>query len=446
MSKSTLFVSLRYLRTRAISYIATFVCALGVGVLVFVTSVMGGFQREYHRRIRGTFSDISVDPRNFFGITNGDELMKKIREVPHVAAVAPFIDNLVFIDTHISQTYGYVKGIDPRLEPDVSELDDFILAPRQIYELLYPKEPELVELFGAGAAREKPHLADALAKPVRVENTDLPGAIVGFQLFKSLKMELGDVLTLITTSKIKRKIEDKDVQERRFEVRGAFKVGIYDQDNRFIYTDIAAAQDLIGVPGRLQGINVKLDDYTRAEQVAPAIQAHLANPSLQARTWFQQHEPLMKAVATEQFLIYLVIFFMILLAGLNLTAILTMSVVEKTKDLGILKAVGATRGSAMAIFLWQGLIITTLGSVLGLGLGLLGLDRANWLDREVIEPLAGRRVFDPKIYSLDEIPTETSVAGILICVLPPIGLGLLLALYPAYRAARLDPIEALRYE
>src|SRR5687768_7214751 len=148
-----LFVSLRYLRARTISYIAIGALGLGVATLIIVTSVMGGFQREFHKKIRGTLSDISIESRMFFGLRNAPELQREIQRVPQVVATAPFIENIVLIDTDITKDYGFLKGIDPAQEAQISDFARYILSPRELIEAKYETSPGMLELLGDRIAK-----------------------------------------------------------------------------------------------------------------------------------------------------------------------------------------------------------------------------------------------------------------------------------------------------
>ncbi|HVY63075.1 MAG TPA: ABC transporter permease [Planctomycetota bacterium] len=452
-----LFICLRYLRARTISYIAIGALGLGVATLIIVTSVMGGFQREFHKKIRGTLADISVESRFYFGIgrkdpetgeadTDGEKLAAMLKAAsPHVVATAPTLENIVLIDNVQHKDYGFLKGIDPVQEAKIGDFAQTLRSPREILEAQFEQYVNLRQ-----STRDMIEAAsDVKPDPAKVFGptpSGKPPILVGSQLFVQMNMDVGDIVKLVTTSSVKPRFEEKDVREQEFEVVGAFKTGMYEQDKRFLYAPLEAVQKFIGVPGQLSALKLKLDDYALSHEVADALRRSLKDPTLYFIPWDMVNENLIRAVATENWMIGFIVFFMIALAGLNLTAILTMLVIEKTKDLGILGAVGATQGGLFSIFLMQGGFIAVFGALFGTAFGYVFVDNINWIDRELLAKVLGHPVFNPEVYYLDRIPTEVNPWTIAICCGATVVLGFALAIYPAVRASRLEPIEALRYE
>lgn len=452
------FMTLRYLRARLISYVATFVLALGVAVLIIVTAVMGGFHREYMKKIRAHLSDVAVDTRFFFGIKDVDKIEEQIREHPEVVATSPYIENLVVARSFKNYDYSYLKGIDAAKEEQVGSLSEHLLSEREIVEVEFA---EFLEFDTDGSSEFKEHAQEAVAQasPARPVVTKVFGAtktglapiVVGSELYRVMRLRIGDKINLLSMATSPDRFDpnqfnEEDVRKGKFEVTGVVKTGMSKVDRRALYTTIGGAQVFLGIGTNVTGIAVKLKDYQRAEDVALDLGRSIKRYGYIVKAWSQHDETLMKAVKTERFLIFFVVFFMILLAGLNLTSILTMSVVEKIKDLGILTALGATRAGLMSIFLWQGGLIGVFGTISGAAFGLTFVHYVNEIDQVIIKGLLGRRVFDPTIYYLDRIPNEVTWSMLGWCVLPVLSLGFLLSLYPAYRAARLNPVEALRYE
>lgn len=442
-----LFISLRYLRARTISYIAIGVLALGVAILIIVTSVMSGFQREFHKKIRGSLADIAVESKQYFGIEDVETLQATIEKVPRVTATSPYIEHIVLVDSLMNKDYGRLKGVDPVQEVQTSELSRFIMSERELLEEeaaeSSPMMRELLKSRFEKASTKKPEAKDLLARTP----SGKPGIIVGVQLYIFMRLGIGDTLRLVTTSTLdKYRFEETDARKMDFEITGVYKTGMFETDKRDMYAALRPAQQFIGVPGRLSGISVKVDDYEAAEEIARGVKRAIADPSLYVLPWKLRNVTLMRAVDTERWMIGFIVFFMIVLAGLNLTAILILLVIEKTKDLGILAAIGAGRAGLMSIFLLQGLYVGLGGSIFGTLFGYLFVLNINWIDKNIVASLIGHPVFNPEVYYLDQIPAEISPSSIAVSVGATLVLGIVLAIYPAIRAARLEPMEALRYE
>ena len=234
------------------------------------------------------------------------------------------------------------------------------------------------------------------------------------------------------------------INVKPFIITGKVKSGMYDVDKNYIYIPLKTAQELTGAKDSVTGISVRLDDYKNASMVRDRLQKELGF-GYYIQTWEEVSGTFLKAVALEQRVMAFILFFIIIVAGFNILAILTMIVYEKSKDIGILKALGATPRGIMLIFLMNGLFMGIIGSATGTGLGLAIINRINWIEKTVYN-YSGWRPFPPEVYYFDEIPTVVDVKSIIIIISFSIACGVLFSIYPALKAARLDPIETLRYE
>ena len=417
-----LFVSLRYLRSRKISFFAIAGVAVGVMTLIVVMSVMNGFDHELRNRIRGTLAHIIILKGGMYGLEDYKQVIEKVNTFEHVTACAPYVEGPALIKLRGRKEFVYFKGIDPNAEASVGDFESYItpFGNRPDDLLKTHGEKNTVSTFGG----------TELLRLGPGEPEKDPGSFI----------QNGEQVVLVTLK------EWDKISVKAFVVAGKFKSGMYDFDKNYVYIPLAVAQELVGSKEKdaVTGISVKLDDYRYANQVRDQLQAALGF-EYYVQTWEDARKTFLTAVMMERRVMAFILFFIIVVAGFNILAILTMIVLEKSKDIGVLKALGATTQGIISIFLLNGLLIGSIGAGAGVAIGLSIVFRINWLENFLYNT-TGWRPFPPEVYYFNQIPTVVNPSSIILTVGIAIASSVIFSIYPALRAARLDPVETLRYE
>lgn len=421
-----LFIGLRYLRSRRPSALVSFITvistvgvALGVLALIVVIAVMSGFERELREKILGTKSHVLVLKAGDGILHEPARIVQTVRAVPGVAAASPFTLHQVMLVSARGVAGAVLQGVDPASKGEVGDL--------------------------AKALRQG-SLADLAPAPVAGPDREAPldGVLLGRTLAFTLGVTVGEPVTVL--SPLGGGISPLGVTPRlkRFRVAGVFSVGMHEYDSGLAYVAIPAAQQFFRLGEAVTGVEVRLHDFWRAGEVAEAIQERLGPPHY-ARTWMQMYQPLFSALRLEKITMFVILVMIVVVASFGIVSTLSMAVVEKRKEIAILKAMGATAGSILKIFLVKGLVIGLAGTALGV---VGGLSITYNLDPIVgfLERLLGVRAFPAEVYFLDRLPHQVNpgdLGTILICSL---AIAFLATVYPALQASRLDPVEAMRYE
>lgn len=402
-----LALCLRLLRSRRISFFSVAGIAVGVMAFMVVLAIMNGLSGVLVRVIRGSLSDITVRAEDIRGFADYQGMMAEIQEVPHVTGCAPRLEGLAFLERRIDRRKATVPctfvGVDPKLEKQVGDFHRYVIKGNSDFS--FP-----------GVAVENP-------------------VIVGAELAHRLLINVGTELVIITPINF-----DTD-NVLRFTTVGLYKSGIYENDSGMVFMPLEVAQRFRFVPAeaRISSIQVKLEDPRHSETVKQQLKDLLASRGdFYVGSWYDMRAKLLGAIATEKVIWVIVLSLLLCVAGFTIVAILNMIVVEKVKDIGILRALGGSTGGVGATFLLYGLAIGVIGTTLGMVGSILFLH-----NMERLEKLLGWSPFPRVIFYMESIPWEiTPLYGVLIVSLG-IGVSLASSVYPALRAARQDPVQAL---
>ena len=465
------FITRKYLFSRPfITLVATVFVALSTFMLIVVQAVMGGFRVELRERIRGTLSHLMVEDRHYLNLPFHEEILEAVKGVEHYRAAAPYIE-AVSIFSRQGVKKCLIRGIDPALECGIGELQEYLLRGDEFLDQLRSRyhfkdsqvlEPpvhkpfsveEVEDLFSLQRRREilhrklvkYPELRDAIGDRI-------PQALVcGIELALNTGLLPGEMVELVTVS-VPRSNEF-EVRKRWFIVTGYFQSGSYEYDANYAYVHLNAAKEFVNSfdeelqDYRVSGVSVKLDDFHFAEAAKTAIEKAvrpIAGTAM-VNTWEDHRKNLLAAVNIEKAILLIILFILVPFAGTIIALILTLLVIEKTRDLGILLALGATPGGIIKIFLMNGLSICVTGLTCGFVGGVLLCQNINTI-HDWITAKFGVSLFPKEIYYLDEIPVKIALGDLAWVIIPMVVFAFLLSLFPAYLASRRDPIHSLRYE
>lgn len=415
----SLSIALKYLRTKrrggfisrvtAIAIIGTLV---GVATLIIVLSLMNGFTNELRNRIVEFNTHVLVFARTPAAWANVDSVAARVEALPDVVATAPFVraEALVFYDVvpgvKVKTKGVIVKGLDLERERAVSTVIDSL-------------HPPITSFTAEGFDDGK----------------DVPGIVLGKDLADELYIYPGEILTLVTAPSEMR-IGHVEPVTQEFRMIGYFKTGVYEFDSRFVYLDIRDAERFFDFESATRGLGLRVRDIYRADRVDREIMELLRDPAYGTNNWILLNKNLFSYIKVEKILMFLLLGLIIAVAAFNLVAMLTMVIMEKRNEIGILRSMGASSRGVMSIFMFQGSFIGAVGTILGVVVGLA-----------VCAVLTKVRIdLPPDVYFINTLPVLVKWSDVALISLSSLSICFVATIYPSWEACRMPPLDAIRYD
>ncbi|NIR50475.1 FtsX-like permease family protein [candidate division KSB1 bacterium] len=397
----------RHVFASIISFLSIFGICTGVTALIITLSVMNGFESEVRSRIIGFGAHIELRKYHKVAVDDYESIVERIKHINHIAGISPYIDEKALILSASKRNSGVaVKGIDVETIEQVSDI----------------KNDVVYGVFELGRMQTN-------------GQKSYPGIVLGRYLADKLGVMLGDRVQIMSPSGIT-PLMTRMPPLQTFQVTGFFETGIFEIDEVFAYIAIEEAQRLFRMRGQVTGVEIKLDDLNQADLVASQIRDLLGYPYT-AVTWFEMNKNLFSWMQIEKWAAFIILSLIILIAAFNIVNTLIMVVLVKTKEIGILKSMGATSKSIMKIFMFDGLFGGAVGTFLGCALG-FALCWSQMKFKFLSLP--------PDVYIISALPIMMEGMDFVRISVAALALSLIATVYPAFKAAQLEPVEAIRYE
>jgi lipoprotein-releasing system permease protein len=420
------FISLRYLRAKRkqifvsiITFISIAGIFLGVAALIIVLAVMNGFETDLRNKILGINSHVVL--MQYTGaMKDYQKVMNEVEKVEGVVASTPFIFSQAMLKNE-----GRTSGVILRGMSVDSAFKVINLGKMHEGNIAYLSEKERSTL--------------ELGK----DKSMLPGIVIGKELAKNIGLLLFDPVNIISPMGISTPM-GMVPKMKKFVVVGIFDSGFYEYDSTLAYVSLRDCQDFLNLGEQVTGIEIKVNDIYKANIIAKSIERKLGFP-FWARNWMEMNKNLFSALKLEKRVMFIILSLIVLVAAFNIICTLIMIVMEKNKDIAILKSMGATSASIMKIFVYQGVIIGAIGTLMGCIGGLavaLNLEKLS----VSIENLFGFKILPGDVYYLSQLPSQVNYSDVVIIIIGTMLICFLSTIYPSRRASKLDPAEALRYD
>jgi len=415
------FIGFRYLRAKRKqtfisinTIISTVGIFLGVAALIIVLAVMNGFEGELREKILGVNSHIVLMQFDG-GMENYHAVMRRVNGIEGVAASTPFVYGQAMVKKNDRVSGVQIRGIDPESASSVMTLGKMV-------------EGDINFLDNDRKEGDK---------------SALPLLVVGAELARNLGLHEGDETEIILPMGVSTPMGTVP-RLKTFRVAGIFESGFYEYDASLALMPLKECKNFLNMGDGVTGIGIKVADADHADVIADVIETQLGYP-FRARTWMEMNKNLFSALKLEKRVMFIILSLIVLVAAFNIIITLIMSVMEKTRDIAVLKSMGATGASIMKIFMIQGLVIGAVGTLLGCAGGsLIALNLE--ATTAFIEKLFGFKVLPQDVYYLSELPSQVNFGDVGVIVVLAMAICFAASIYPAWKASRLDPAEALRYE
>ncbi|MBN2290632.1 MAG: lipoprotein-releasing ABC transporter permease subunit [Candidatus Glassbacteria bacterium] len=409
------FIALRYLTSRRSSLLSLFtlisICGVFVGVmaLIVILAVLNGFHEDLKDKILGTMPHVTILTYNGEPIEHYDSLIAEIARLPEVSSAAPLVYSEGMVVSDGQHNIGTIlRGIDPGRENSITEIGENMISGGFVFT----------------------------DNPVEGE-TAYPGIVIGSYMAQVLHVGVGDVVTVWAPRGVKITPFGLSAPWRKFRVLGIFETGLFDVDSKFAYLSLEQAQSFFGMKNAVSHLEIRLVDVEQAYDLRERIVRMLGGYPFTGTDWLTYNRNLFEALKLEKAVMFVILTLIVLVAAFNIVSTLTLLVMDKTREIGILRSMGLTARSVGLIFVFDGMVIGLIGTVLGAAAG--------WLVSTLLAEYQWISI-PGDVYFISEFPVRMQAGDFGIVTAASVLISLAATVYPAFRAARLLPVDAIRYE